>query len=366
MEKSMVRDVIDEYRPLVLTPIIVPEGLHAQSIDYITSWIQRNKFNCVRLTYSIDMALNPSQSVKDSFDAAVVASDLEPLKVLYASIIQKNPSLSSASTRDTYGAVIQSLGAHGIMVILDNHNSKAGWCCSNDDGNGWPKSASGYNAANSRNFDTQKWFQGLEAMASWGKQYDNVIGYALRNELRAVKGQNNADWYSFVEPAAAAVHRGDPDGLVVIGGVDYALDMSFFRNKPLDRVRLGIQDKTVWEFHTYSWSGSQTGDCAKYVPSLDNNAGFLLESRKPWTGPLWLSEYGWAQENPNALEQSYYTCLVNYIAERDISWAYWALQGTYYLREGRVAYDEGFGLMNKDWSDWRNASFPSILAKAWN
>ncbi|KAJ2964720.1 hypothetical protein NQ176_g10774 [Zarea fungicola] len=36
----------------------VPEGLHKQPVNYIASWIANQGFNCVRLTYSIDMALN--------------------------------------------------------------------------------------------------------------------------------------------------------------------------------------------------------------------------------------------------------------------------------------------------------------------
>lgn len=312
------------------------------------------------------MALNPDQQVSASFASAAESTGLgQNLTNLYQVIVQKNPSLSSATTRATFGAIIKSLGAQGIMVILDNHNSKAGWCCSNDDGNGWPDVGSGYVAANSRNFNTEQWYQGLEAMSTWGKAFPNVIGYALRNELRAVTGQNNADWYGFVEKAAAAVHRGDPEGLVVIGGINYALDLSFLRTKNFDRVKLGIQKKTVWEFHTYSWSNDQTANCPNYQPIIDNNAGFLLESRKPWTGPLWLSEFGWAQNGPTDREVKYYECVVDYVAKREIGWAYWALQGTYYVREGRVAFDETFGLLNKEWSDWRNASFPTVLAKAW-
>jgi len=312
------------------------------------------------------MALNPHQPLKKAFQSAADSTGLgKNLTDLYPAVIRKNPLLLLATTRSTFAAVITSLGLNGIMVILDNHNSKAGWCCSTDDGNGWPDVGSGYIAQNSRNFNTQNWYEGLEAMARFGRLFPNVIGYALRNELRAIDGQDNADWYKFVPEAAAAVHRGDPNGLVVIGGINYALDMSFLRTKNLDRKAIGIEKKTLWEFHTYSWSNGETANCPKYQPILDEAAGFLLESRKPWTGPLWLSEFGWAQNGPTSGEVAYYNCVADYVATRDIGWAYWALQGTYYVREGQVAYDEGFGLLNKEWSDWRNASFPTIMAKAW-
>ena len=34
-------------------------------------------------------------------------------------------------------AVVNALGEKNVMVILDNHVSTPGWCCSNDDGNGF-------------------------------------------------------------------------------------------------------------------------------------------------------------------------------------------------------------------------------------
>lgn len=345
----------------------IPEGLHKQSIGYITSWIKKNNFNCVRLTYSIDMALNPHQPVYKSFQSAAESTGLgKNVTDLYKQVIAKNPVLLLATTRSTFAAVITSLGLKGIMVILDNHNSKAGWCCSTSDGNGWPDEASGYVEANSRNFNTQDWYKGLSEMAKFGRWFPNVVGYAIRNELRAVEGQNNADWYDFVEKAAASVHNADPNGLVVLGGIDYALDLSFLRERNFDRKKLGIEKKTVWEFHTYSWSNGETANCSAYKPILDNNAGFLLESRKPYTGPLFLSEFGWAQNGPTAGEVAYYNCVAEWMTERDSSWAYWALQGTYYVREGIANYDEGFGLIDKDWKDWRNASFPQTLGGMWN
>ena len=68
------------------------------------------------------------------------------------------------------------------MVILDNHNSHAIWCCSLVDGNGWWSDAAGYNASNSRNFNTANWLKGLAAMANFSLAHPNVVGLSLRNE----------------------------------------------------------------------------------------------------------------------------------------------------------------------------------------
>lgn len=47
----------------------------------------------------------------------------------------------------------------------------------------------------------------------------------------------------------------------------------------------------------------------------------------------------------------------------DADWSYWALMGSYYIRSGAVDSDETFGLLNHDWSGWRNANFTSAIGK---
>ena len=74
------------------------------------------------------------------------------------------------------------------MVILDNHKTVPGWCCSNDDPDaffGDPK------------FDPDLWMLGLKKMATIFMDVNNVIGMSLRNELR---GYNHTakDWYTYV------------------------------------------------------------------------------------------------------------------------------------------------------------------------
>jgi endoglucanase len=57
---------------------------------------------------------------------------------------------------------------------------------------------------------------------------------------------------------------------------------------------------------------------------------------------------------------------VSYMTNTDAEWSIWALQGSYYVREGIVDYDESWGMMSHDWSGWRNPAFPSMLGKMWN
>ena len=145
-----------------------PKGWNSQPVDAIATWLQGAGFNCVRLTYSMDMALDPDQLVSESFRAAADFTGLLPeVMAVFGNAVTHNPWLATAGTRETFASVISTLGDHNIMVVLDNHNSHASWCCSLVDGNGWWDTAVGYNASNSRYFNTENWLKGLADMANF-------------------------------------------------------------------------------------------------------------------------------------------------------------------------------------------------------
>ncbi len=52
------------------------------------------------------------------------------------SAIEANPKLFGLTSLQIFDKTIEALSNHKIMVILNNHMSDAGWCCSNDDNNG--------------------------------------------------------------------------------------------------------------------------------------------------------------------------------------------------------------------------------------
>lgn len=342
----------------------IPEGLQWQPVATIASWIANQGFNCVRLTYSIDMALDPTQSVSASFEYAASSASTGAGTALYPNLyntaVTKNPWLSSATTLDVFEEVINALDNVGVMVILDNHVSHASWCCSTTDGNGWWASASGYVAANSQYFITDNWISGLEAMAKFAASYPNVVGMSLRNELRAVDDQdenNHADWYSLVQEGASAIHSANSNLLVIFGGVNYAIDLSYLYSNPLDFTSLGLENKAVYEFHSYQWSNSDYGDCSEWDTLIGSQVGYLLTQGQSYTGPLWLSEFGWTQVDMPADEAEYKSCLIPYMEGNDADWSVWAVQGSYYVRNGEVNYDETYGLLNTDWNGWRNSSW---------
>jgi endoglucanase len=280
----------------------IPEGLTHQTPEYLASWLAKNGFNCVRLTYSIDLALNPNYSVQTSFKNAASSTGVSAVANLYNTAVAKNSWLSSSTTIGAFGRVISALNSQGVMVILDNHVSRASWCCGGSDGNGWFKSGNG--DANTKYFDVNDWVNGLKAMAQFSKSYPNVVGMSLRNEFRPASGGSaiQQEWATRVKQAATAIYQTNSNLLIMIGGISYALDLSWLYNAPLDRSQ--FPNRVVWEAHwckystihcmadvdkwTDSWSYSTT-DCNSLKTTVGNSAGYLLTSGKSFTGPLWVS-----------------------------------------------------------------------------
>ncbi|RDW89761.1 hypothetical protein BP6252_01793 [Coleophoma cylindrospora] len=357
----------------------IPEGLQYQPVDATALWIFENGFNCVRLTYSMDMALDPTQTVHAAWvQAAGSTAYLPELMDTFSTAVGKNPWLQNASTLEAYGAVISALGDHNVMVIMDNHNSHASWCCSLDDGNGWWDTDAVYNSTNSRYFNTARWLAGLQFMANFSLSHPNVVGISLRNEIRRGEDQDvdgtHAAWWDNIPVAAATVHAGNPDALIMIGGVDYFNDFSFLKTKPLNRSE--FDNKVVYEYHTYSWGSDAFGDayvtsstqtnCTPFNTYLDEKVGYLLEEGKPYTGPVWMGEFGWSQVPQNdTTEEVYKTCLIEWMSNNDMDWSLWALQGSYYFRTKEVDMDETFGILNHNWTNFRYPGFLNKIGKMW-
>ncbi|KAL5718012.1 cellulase [Ranunculus cassubicifolius] len=112
---------------------MVAEGLSKQPVDIISNKISSMGFNCVRFTWPLFLATNDSLSkfsVRQSFQSLGLSESIAGIKV-------NNPFFLELPVLQAFQAVVKSLADNNIMVILDNHISKPGWCCSNFDGNGF-------------------------------------------------------------------------------------------------------------------------------------------------------------------------------------------------------------------------------------
>ncbi|KAL0874280.1 hypothetical protein Bca101_023985 [Brassica carinata] len=307
-------------------------------------------FNCVRLTWALDLMTNDTLAlkltVKQSFESLNLFDDVLGIQT-------HNPKILNLSIFNAFQEVVSNLGQNGLMVILDNHLTYPGWCCSDNDLDaffGYP------------NFDPVVWAKGLSKMATLFRNVTNVIGMSLRNEPRGKRDYPDL-WFRFMPKGAEAVHGANPEVLVIVSGIDFDTNLSFLRDRFFN---VSFTDKLVFEQHWYSfsheggaWVKHNSNDiCAKIIGEVTHNGGFLLDRGFP----LILSEFGTDERGVDVSGNRYMNCLVAWAAEKDLDWAVWALTGDYYLRTGTKHMVETYGVLDATWKDVRNATYLQKLS----
>lgn len=165
---------------------MIPEGLQYASLRSIVERMSSLGFNFVRHGYAIEMVdeLYPSSSADDkdaqpeddvSLKTALIAGlgEKNGTEIL-AKILNNNKEFnwSEDTTRfELLADVAKVEKEHGLLMHLDNHVSKAKWCCSHTDGNAWFDDVF---------FDVKNWTRGLSYMANWAKQHDNIVSNKMR------------------------------------------------------------------------------------------------------------------------------------------------------------------------------------------
>ncbi|KAI1109925.1 beta-1,6-galactanase [Nemania sp. NC0429] len=348
--------------------VMIPDGLQYQSIATIVSKIKSIGMNAIRLTYAIQMVDQiyangmKDTTVQASFNAALGSTNGPKV---YAQFLAKNPSFNSSTTRlDVFNAVAAECAKQQIHVHLDNHMSRAAWCCSTTDGNSW---------FGDRDYNVSNWLRGLSYMAEHAKSWTALTSMSLRNELRspdsnaALKAQsyNWRDWYTFVRQGTSRIHAANPDILIFLSGLDFDTWMTpVFQGTAMTPGTgkfsaadfPGHADKLVLEIHNYDNGAT---NCASLQSTLYRN-GFQAmhadDAKTVTAFPVVLSEFGFAQTD-SEWRRVYATCIASYLAQQKAGWFIWVLGGSYYIRSGTQDYEESWGLLSHDWSAWRSQSY---------
>jgi endoglucanase len=305
----------------------VVAGLHRARLESIAALIRAQGFNAVRLPWS-----NQLLESNPGVDARLVAA---------------NPELAGLHAMEIYDRVVSALTKAGIMVIPDNHNSDAEWCCDNDDGNTlW------YN----QRYPQSRWLADWRAMAARYKSNPLVVGVDLRNEPRfnAVwGGPDETNWQKAAVLGGNAVLEVNPHLLIFVEGIDYALDLRGARALP---VILKIPHKLVYEAHDYSYDYKDLADSRDYARRVTAKWGYLRQGKNPT--PVWLGEFGVCNTRPGCVASNkpgemgrWFGFLSEYVRTNQIDWAYWAVNGTQAGGAHRQAgAPEGYGILNPAWN----------------
>ncbi|XP_034701646.1 glycosyl hydrolase 5 family protein-like [Vitis riparia] len=327
---------------------MVVEGLHKRPLREIAGGITAMGFNCVRLTWATYMFTRPSygnRSVAESLGGLGLSEAKE-------GVARNNPELLNLSLVEAYEAVVDELGRHGVMVVLDNHVSKPKWCCAEDDGNGF---------FGDKYFHPKEWLQGLTKVAHRFKDKSQVVAMSMRNELRG-PNQTEHIWYKQIRKGGRTIHSINPNLLVIVSGLEFDTDLSFLKQKPL---KLKLPNKVVFEAHWYSFSSITGGVewteqplnqiCDNRTEWFESGAAFVGTGSNP--APFFLSEFGIDLRGVNPRDNRFFGCFLAFVAQRDLDWALWTLQGSYYYRDGVVGQEETYGVLDYNWDKPRNPKF---------
>jgi len=301
-----------------------PGGLEIRHRDEIAQSILALGFNSVRLPYA---------------DELVVLNPLVESEHLAA-----NPDLIGLRALDVYAAVVSSLTAAGIAVIINNHITKARWCCDAQLCDlSWKNDHLGPLCAISQSEDD--WIRNMETVMRPHIKDPLVVGIDLRNEVRGLRGQFMwPSWATASERAAERLHAMQEEWLIIVEGVSSANDLTGVRYRP---VRLGVPNKLVYSAHVYGWSGwGQLNPFGwrkytSFAKAVHKNWGYLLEEN---IAPVWVGEFG-APNRPSEPDLRYWRNLMRYLRETDADLGYWALNP----RKPMNYENETYGLLKDDW-----------------
>jgi endoglucanase len=317
------------------SPDYVVGGLKYQPVTTIISEIVAMGFNGVRLPWSNQM-----------WQSNPVVSD---------SVLAANPQFQGEHARTIFEQVVRDLASAGLMVVLDDHNSNAEWCCSSTDGNTlW------YNSA----YPQSAWLSDWKSVVTQFEGVPQVIGVDLRNEPRGAAtwgGSSSTNWQAAAELGGNAVQSVDSKLLVFVEGTNYATSLSDAGNLP---VRLNVADHVVYSVHDYGFDTTITS-YNEWVSKIEPNWGYLVGRV-----PLWVGEFGTCNTSDDCVSSGstadlgkWFAIFTRYLRYHNLNWSYWAVNGT--KSDGAagqgISYGETetYGILN---TSWDAASRASLLA----
>lgn len=209
----------------------VAGGLDKRSCRDIAQSIKQIGANCVRIPLSVELVMrNPT-----------------PAASAVAGIERSECNVSTAL--QVLDCQVKELTRWGLMVILNSHNSVAGWV-----GVGERVPQGLWHTAE---FTTHAWVASLAALALRYKDDPLVVGIDIRNEIHDQDGvvitwgktdDADTDWKAATLLADAAIRQVNPDVLVIVSGLSLAYDLRAMQDLQ------NYRSKYVFTTHVYTFS----------------------------------------------------------------------------------------------------------------
>lgn len=174
------------------TNIYTVHGLWATSLDNILGFIQRNKFNAIRVPIALELVFK--------MDA------LRPGGIDYT----QNPGLQNLTVGKLLDRFIQKCREYNMLVMLDMHVHKSQGPIEEL----W----------HTIEFDESKWIEGWKILVSRYKGWSHVFACDLKNEPHGkatwAVGNKSTDWAKAAERIADEIHKINPKLLIFVEGIE--------------------------------------------------------------------------------------------------------------------------------------------------
>jgi hypothetical protein len=209
----------------------VAVGLDKRSCGAMADSIVSIGSNCVRIPLSVELVIhNPTPNA--------------------SAIAGLNTSECNVSTAlEVLDCQVRALTQRGLMVILNNHVSFAGWVGANE------KVPQGL--WHTPRFPTRDWVASLVALASRYRDNPLVVGIDIRNEIHDQDGtvitwgrsnDTDSDWKAATVIADAAIREANPEVLVIVSGLCRSYDLRAMQDLQ------NYRSKYVFTTHVYTFS----------------------------------------------------------------------------------------------------------------
>ncbi len=385
--------IVDAYgRPVRLAAVnwygaesndFVPGGLAYRPYMDILRTIKGLGFNAIRLPFSNEL-VQRNPVVRLRLDA--------------------NPRFRGKRALDILDAILTGARQVGLMVILDNHRSDAGWTAQV---NGL------WYVPGSPRYTMRSWIDDWVTLARRYRDNPAVVGFDLRNEPHTQAGievlglgylHNGATWGPFqgvdnplsdwrlaAEQAGNAVQAVNTRALIIVEGTEiypikiapgapfcpgqanpaagYCPDVYWWggnlagaKNYP---VVLNVPGRLVYSPHEYGpemhgqrWITPNIGEY-DWQQQMYKHWGYLLQATGPYAAPVWVGEFGTPTRDDSGVHNlrgdsqgRWFSSLVHYLKRYpNVGWGYWAINGTSSGASNRTyGQRDVFGILSRDWS----------------
>jgi endoglucanase len=351
------------------SPDLVVSGLDHADVHAIAHLVKELGFNSVRIPWALQL--------------------YEQNPVIPNALLSSNAALQGKHALDILDAVVDAVAREGLVVVLDNHRSRADWCCDTYHGDGLWHTAQ---------YPEASWIADWQGIVERYRSQPAVVGVDLRNEIRGELpddaggctdcdnppnagcgcwqpswGDGNVltDWPAAAERAGNAIQQINPNLLIVVEGNFWA---TWF-GASYRPVKLSVANHLVYSPHDYSSTNGGAASFADYnafKAAMDSAWGYIVTPGQTYTAPLWVGEFGTNHNtatidagpldaSPSA-STAWWGWIRQYVAEKDLDWSIWALNGTQGSGYGRTfGAEETFGVLNTGWNAPAPAAFISAL-----